>query len=199
MKKKMCLVTAFMALLCALLIAGCGQKPIPHTELAARLGSIKGGASPDAPSTVKIAPVNIMAVWRDINRAVYTAGKYLILDLSACSIPENTIDDNFGEVIQDNEYLKGIILPDSLTGIGRGAFWGCSNLTSVTIPAGLTAIDPGAFSGCTSLSTITAKSANTAFASEDGVLFSKDKTTLLIYSNGKGTSYTIPNSVTSIG
>jgi hypothetical protein len=68
MKKKICLIAAFMAaaLVCAVLSTGCGgQKPIPHTELTSRLGSLKSsaGSSPDAPYTVKIAPVNIKAAY----------------------------------------------------------------------------------------------------------------------------------------
>jgi hypothetical protein len=201
MEKKLCAIPALIAL-CAVLMAACGgQKPVPYTELAARLGSLKGkaGAAPNTPYTVKIAPINIAAVWRDINEVVYTAGKYLILDLSACSAPGNTIDDETGDVIQDNEYLKGIILPDSITDIGNGAFRDCVYLTSVTISAGTTAIDTNSFDGCTSLSAVLVKSANTVFADEDGVLFNKDKTTLVMYPYGKGTSYSIPASVTSIG
>jgi hypothetical protein len=192
----------FVALACILLAAGCGgQKPVPHTELATRLGSLKGkaGASPDAPYTVKIASVNIKAVGVDINKAVYTAGKYVILDFSVCSVPENTINADIGKLIKDNEYLKGIILPDSLTSIGDNAFKDCGSLTSVTISAGVTSISRSAFSGCTNLGAITVKSANTAFASEDGVLLTKDKTTLVLYPYGKGTSYTIPAKITGIG
>jgi hypothetical protein len=203
MKKRLGLIAACMAaaLACAALLAGCGGKPVPHTELVSHLGSLKGsaGGSPDAPYTVKIASVNIKAAWAAINKAVYTAGKYVILDLSACSAPENTIDDDIGEVIQGNEYIKGIILPDSLTSIGERAFFGCANLTSITIPASVTDIATNSFFYCANLNTITVKSANAAFASEDGALFNKDKTTLLMYPSGKGTSYSIPNKVANIG
>jgi hypothetical protein len=200
MKKKICLIAAFMALACVVLIAGCGGKPVPHTELSSRLSSLKGraGGSPDEPYTVTIASVNIKAVWGEINKAVYTAGKYVILDLSACSASDNTIDDNIGDVIRDNEYIKGIILPDSLTSIGGSAFNGCAGLTSITIPASVTNIAVDSFFFCVNLSTITVKSANTAFAGEDGVLFNKDKTMLVMYPPGKGTSYVIPNNVASI-
>jgi hypothetical protein len=203
MRKKICSITAFMAvLLGVVLIAGCGgQKPVLYTELVSHFSSLRvsAGSSPSAPHTVKIAPVNIKAVWSDINKAVYTAGRYVILDLSSCSVPGNKIDDDVGEVTRSNEYIKGIVLPDRLTGIGEGTFRDCSNLTSVTIPASVTDIGRLAFYGCTSLSAITVKSANTAFSSEAGVLFNKDKTTLVMYPNGKGSSYTIPAKVTSIG
>ena len=40
---------------------------------------------------------------------------------------------------------------------------------------------------------------NSAYSSVDGVLFNKSQTTLIQYPGGKAGSYTIPNSVTSIG
>ena len=53
---------------------------------------------------------------------------------------------------------------------------------------------------CTSLTAITVDALNSAYSSVDGVLFNKSQTTLIQYPAGKaGTSYTIPNSVTSIG
>ena len=40
---------------------------------------------------------------------------------------------------------------------------------------------------------------NSVYSSVDGVLFNKSQTTLIQYPGGKAGSYTIPNSVTSIG
>ena len=46
------------------------------------------------------------------------------------------------------------MIPDSVTSIGEGAFWGCSSLTGITIPDSVTEIEGWAFSGCDSLKTI---------------------------------------------
>jgi hypothetical protein len=56
-----------------------------------------------------------------------------------------------------------------------------------------------AFSNCYSLTGITVDERNPAYASVDGVLFNKAKTTLIQYPGGKqGESYTIPAGVTTI-
>ena len=51
--------------------------------------------------------------------------------------------------------ITSIIIPNTITSIGVGAFSGCYNLTSITIPESVTYIGGGAFSGCTNLTSIT--------------------------------------------
>jgi len=102
-------------------------------------------------------------------------------------------------------YLAGkkedsFIIPNSVTSIGNAAFYGCTSLTSVTIPNSVTSIGVQAFENCTSLTAITVSADNTAYSSLDGVLYNKDKTVLNAYPAGKREkTFTIPNSVTSIG
>jgi len=86
-----------------------------------------------------------------------------------------------------------------VTSIGHRAFDGCNSLTSVTIPNSVTNIGVAAFEDCTSLTAITVDALNSFYSSVDGVLFNKSQTTLIQYPGGKAGSYTIANSVTSIG
>ena len=96
--------------------------------------------------------------------------------------------------------LQRVILPNSLTTIGKKAFYSCSGLTSVTLPANLTTIGYLAFAGCTGLRSINVDPGNTVFAEEDGVLYNKAKTTLIQYPLGKtGPTFIVPQGVTQIG
>ena len=119
--------------------------------------------------------------------------------------------------------LTSITIPESVTGIYGRAFERCTNLTDITIPSSVTHIGSGVFSGCTSLTEIEVATDNSSYASLNGVLYDKDKTTIICYPTGKKdksykiidgatsidssafegntslTSVTIPNSVTQIG
>ena len=88
----------------------------------------------------------------------------------------------------------------SVTSIDNYAFKDCISLTSITVPSSVTSIIINAFYGCSSLVNVTVDEANTKYTSVDGVLYDKNKTTLVCYPAGKtATSFTVPSSVTYIG
>ena len=95
--------------------------------------------------------------------------------------------------------LKRVTLPDGVKSIGSDAFQDCKELMEVTIPSSVTAIGDYAFGGCSNLKSIAVESGNEKYCAEDGVLFTKDKTTIICYPSGKVGEYTIPGSVTAIG
>jgi hypothetical protein len=90
-------------------------------------------------------------------------------------------------------------MPSDLTNIGNFAFGYCSSLTSITIPSGVTSIGANVFGYCSGLTAINVDADNSNYCSADGVLFSKDKTKLVGFPEGKNIAYSIPSSVTSIG
>lgn len=92
-----------------------------------------------------------------------------------------------------------INLPSTITTIGGWAFEECQHITTLNIPASVTSIGQSAFYGCNSLTALNVAPANTSYCTVDGVLFTKDMTTLMAYPAAHGTaSYTVPASVTTI-
>jgi predicted lipoprotein with Yx(FWY)xxD motif len=120
--------------------------------------------------------------------------KYVNLDLSGSTL--TTIEEGAFWYCTS---LTSVTIPNSVTSIGELAFGRCSSLASVTIPASVTSIGQQAFGVCSSLTAINVDAANTAYSSQDGVLYNKAKTTLYTYPTGKTGAFTIPAGVTSIG
>ena len=50
---------------------------------------------------------------------------------------------------------KNTVIPNTVTTIGNGAFWGCNSLTSVDIPNSVTTLEVQAFAYCTGLTSVT--------------------------------------------
>ena len=95
--------------------------------------------------------------------------------------------------------LTSVTIADSVVSIGAYAFKDCNSLTSITIPKNVTSIGNEAFYTCFDLQSINVDNANTAYCSENGVLYNKEKTELIRFPKEKqAASFTIPDGVTSI-
>ena len=97
--------------------------------------------------------------------------------------------------------LTNIIIPNSVTTIEQHAFYYCISLTSITIPDSVITIGLNAFSQCENLSSIIVDENNQYYSNDKyGVLFNKDKTTLIHYPGGCiKTKYTVPAGTLTIG
>ena len=90
------------------------------------------------------------------------------------------------------------VVPDGVTHIGATAFTSIRSLTKVTLPASVSQIGNSAFYSCFTLAVVEVEEANATYASLDGVLFDKTRTTLVQCPSGKWGHYDIPASVTSL-
>ena len=87
----------------------------------------------------------------------------------------------------NDQLVTEIVIPEGVTSIGNGAFYGCSSLTSITIPDSVTSIGGYAFYNCSSLTSINIP---------EGVTYIGSDT---FYNCSSLTSINIPEGVTSIG
>ena len=123
---------------------------------------------------------------------------YNCVKLANISIP-STVKSIGERVFENCEKLTSIIIPDTVTSIEERAFYCCSEMTSIFIPASVSSIGNNAFGNCDKLKEITVSDDNKYYTSKEGVLFDKSMSKLICYPEGKeGTSYTIPESVTSL-
>jgi uncharacterized protein YjdB len=139
----------------------------PLANILPGLLNTYGSANPASPGNVPVPSVIIntddtsaTGVWKTINSIVQTAGKYVVLNLSSCTVTGNAITgtnppapNNFN-IIAGNTYIKGIVFPATLATIGSYACYECTHLTDVTIPGSVTSIGDRAFNACSSLTTV---------------------------------------------
>lgn len=126
---------------------------------------------------------------------------------------ENTEKDGFFEYSVENgkatitdfdkNYTGDLIIPATLGGcnvacIGYWAFYGCKGMTSVTIPNTVEFINNGAFADCTNLYEFRVNDENRNYCAYDGVLFNKEKTSLIAFPNKKTDGYQVPVFVNEI-
>ncbi len=99
------------------------------------------------------------------------------------------------------EGLERIELTGEIVAVNGNALTGCSNLKTLILGNKITEYDNiEELSICTKLEEIQVESGNRVFFSKEGILFDRKCETLHIYPAGKkGETYTIPNTVTTIG
>ena len=139
----------------------------------------------------QIKQTDLAAIFDAVNKASYK----VTLDMSGATGLVSVPNYAFEKCAK----LQAIILPEGLLSIGGWAFLGCPILESVSIPASVTSIGNYAFSSSENFLNVNVAGGNSVYSSEGGVLFSKDKKTLILCPKGKSGAYEIPSGVKVIG
>lgn len=119
------------------------------------------------------------------------------------SVTSVSIADSVKEICYDSfrycSSLKKIKLPKNLEIIGPDAFNNCTSLEEITIPASVYFIDRVPFRGSENIKSYNVDSSNKNFTSVNGVLYNKQKTTIVRYpSSSTATEFTIGKDVKEI-
>ena len=113
-------------------------------------------------------------------------------------LPELANDGTSEPWKKNSDIIIEVVIKSGVTGVGSGAFTGCTALEKVSISDTVKKLDLNAFSGCTALEAFAVEDGNEAYASADGVLFNAGKTLLISCPVGKTDAYTVPETVTEI-
>ena len=132
-------------------------------------------------SVFENSPIENLYIGRDINYESYD----FIGDLLS------------GAPFSYSKNLKSVTIGEKVTKIHDYFFIGCDKISSLIIPNNVTSIGKYAFYG-NKLQSITVAKDNANYSSNEGILFNKNRTTLIQYPCGKQGAYTIPDNVTTI-
>lgn len=166
--------------------------------------------------------VNGTNVYNGEKCKVFSEADANMLEGTDVKIPEG-YTDIWEDAFRKRSDITSLLIPGSVRRIWERAFYDCENLEALVISDGVRVIKRKALPGFGNLKSINIPKSVTLFeqknldwyglgfegfivddeneyySSEDGVLFNKDKTTLIKYAQGKkAKEYTIPNSVTTI-
>lgn len=104
-------------------------------------------------------------------------------------------------------YSGDVVIPETINYNGStyqvvsaedDVFASSAKMTSISLPSSLTELGPSPFACCSKLMSITVDPNNPVYTSDNGVLYDKDKHTLIAVPGGLSGSFIVPTSVTAI-
>lgn len=134
----------------------------------------------------------------DTLRYLYFHTFFYCKKLKKIDLPENLYSIGWA-CFNSCESLESIVIPPNVTRLGQSTFSNCKSLKKIVLSKEMATIEGYNFTGCTSLEEILVDPENENFSSQDGVLYNKDKTELVIYPLGKkDETYATPSSLKRI-
>ena len=97
---------------------------------------------------------------------------------------------------ENGSYIKSVTVPDSVKLLSADWTDNLENLEEINIGKGVTYLDYSMFVSIYNLKAVNVSAQNSNYASVDGVVYTKDKSTLVFYPIAKGLEYTVPKGVT---
>ena len=98
------------------------------------------------------------------------------------------------------EEIKSVVVADGVTKVSSAMFDGLTAATTVSFGSNVSGLDGNMLGLAHALESITVSDKNASYCAKDGVLYSKDMTTLIRYPESKaGTAFTVPDGVKVIG
>ena len=147
------------------------------------------GALDDCCGLIAIRVSNSNRVYdsrENCNAIIHTASNTIVAGCSKTIIP-NSVTHIGGGAFFGCSSLTKIVIPNSVTHIGYDAFFGCKALTSIVIPESVIDIGNSAFSCCSALSKIVIRSSAIHIA--DSAFISCDNLTSIIIPKGSGKKF----------
>jgi hypothetical protein len=95
--------------------------------------------------------------------------------------------------------VRRVVISEGITDIGSDVFTLCHGMISISIPKSVTHISPQMTSHCLAFTTFIVDQGNPNYCSVDGILLSKDNTTLVKFPSGRRGVYTMPSYIQIIG
>lgn len=130
----------------------------------------------------------------------------------ASSYPWEAYKDTVRKVVVENgvtsigegafdyfEVLEEVVFSDTVETIEDSAFYMCNALKTVRIPKSVTSFSESAFTLCENIQNYFVDSGNSTYCDIDGVLYNKQKDTLICFPVGRTGTYTVPSGVKTLG